>query len=248
MIKREQSLTLPAVFLLIRETHRCWRNSMTSNIDRRRILSFSYSVLTWLMRWAADWNIVSEVIELWQVFVNGMMPTFWAVTFFMRWKIHEKFRVPANQRKNAFDLFTISNRKSLHNINEDWKSRYKRIGKFLCGKIYITSDADNVLIKSTIWTYHSLSFIRSFAMCGWNLLQSRVYVTNPTVLFPHITSQLEFKSYFIHSHSSCFHRSKPKRSTKSIRDSHKSIRIHFNLISNFIKNLMILRIKTFFLN
>lgn len=184
MIKREQSLTLPAVFLLIRETHRCWRNSMTSNIDRRRIWSFSYSVLTWLMRWAADWNIVSEVIELWQVFVNGMMPTFWAVTFFMRWKIHEKFRVPANQRKNAFDLFTISNRKSLHNINEDWKSRYKRIGKFLCGKIYITSDADNVLIKSTIWTYHSLSFIRSFAMCGWNLLQSRVYVTNPTVLFP----------------------------------------------------------------
>lgn len=26
----------------------------------------------------------------------------------------------------------------------------KRIGKFLCGKIYITSDADNALIKSTI--------------------------------------------------------------------------------------------------
>lgn len=141
---------LPAVALRIRSTHRCWRNSTTSNIDRRRTWKFSYWLEIWPMRWAADWSIVSAVIGLWQVFGIGMRPTFWAVTFFMRWKIHELFHVPENEREMLL-IYSDFNRKSLHNINEDGKSPAQRTEK-LCRE----NDADNFIIKFTICE-HSVS-------------------------------------------------------------------------------------------
>lgn len=87
----------PSMARRSRETHRCSRNLMTSNIDRRRILNFSYSVVIWLKMLAAGWSIVSVELELWRVCVNGMMPTFGAVTFFMSWrwwKMHEMSHFP----------------------------------------------------------------------------------------------------------------------------------------------------------
>lgn len=78
---------LPAKFLLqTRETHRCSRNWMKNNIGRKRTSSCSYCVVLWLMKRVEDWSIFAGVNELWQVFVNEMMPTFWAGTFFMRWR------------------------------------------------------------------------------------------------------------------------------------------------------------------
>ena len=88
---------LPSMALQIRVTRRCLRNLMTNSIDRRRISSFSYSVVT-LKILAAGWSIVSVELELWREFVNETTQTFGAVTFFIRsrqWMFYDFFHFPA---------------------------------------------------------------------------------------------------------------------------------------------------------
>lgn len=86
--------------LQIHATRRCLRNLMTNSIDRRRISSFSYSVVT-LKILAAGWSIVSVELEPWRGFVNEMTQTFWAVTFFIQsrqWKFCDIFHFPVKFR------------------------------------------------------------------------------------------------------------------------------------------------------
>lgn len=93
--KKSDVVALPSMARRSRETHRCLRNLMTSNIGRKRISSSFYFVVIWMKTLAAGWSIFSEELALWRVCGNEMMPTFGSVTFFIwRWKLHEFSHFP----------------------------------------------------------------------------------------------------------------------------------------------------------